>query len=431
MYKFIFYFLFSLCLVPLATYAEETLAWQDCVKEAAKNNPDLISAVENVSQQKAAKSITASTLFPQVSANLDASTAKTTTTSSSTGKTTKTIADSYSYGLTGSQLIFDGFTTINNVNAASENIKAARENYRFTSTQVRLNLRTAFVNLLTAQQMVFVSEEIVKIRRDNLMLITLRYQSGLEHKGALLKAEADLAQARFQLSQAKRDIELAETQLNQQMGRREFKPVFAKGDFTVVTDTKEKPDFDTLIKDNPSVLQAIAKKNSAEFSIKSVYGSFLPQITGNAATDKSQGRFPPHNDQWNLGLSVNLPIFEGGLRLAQLNQAQAVYNQALANEKSIRNTAIVNLEQTWVNLKDAMETVSVQAKTLEASQERSKIAQAQYSTGFISFDNWIIIEDDLVRAKTAFLQAQGNALLAEANWIQAKGEMLEYAQQKN
>jgi hypothetical protein len=44
----------------------------------------------------------------------------------------------------------------------------------------------------------------------------------------------------------------------------------------------------------------------------------------------------------------------------------------------------------------------------------------------MNFDNWIIIEDELVRAKIAFLQAEANALLAEANWIQAKGETLEY-----
>jgi outer membrane protein TolC len=79
-------------------------------------------------------------------------------------------------------------------------------------------------------------------------------------------------------------------------------------------------------------------------------------------------------------------------------------------------------------LQDAIEVVDVERKTLEATEERSKIAEVQYATGFISFDNWIIIEDDLVRAKLAYLDSEANALLAEANWIQAKGETLEYAQ---
>jgi outer membrane protein TolC len=123
-----------------------------------------------------------------------------------------------------------------------------------------------------------------------------------------------------------------------------------------------------------------------------------------------------------------MPIFEGGLRLAQISKAQAAYNQAEADERSIRDGVVVTLEQAWVFLQDAIETVEVQRKALNAAEERSKIAEAQYSTGFITFDNWIIIENDLVTAKKAYLNSQANALLAEAEWIQAKGETLEYAQ---
>ncbi len=114
--------------------------------------------------------------------------------------------------------------------------------------------------------------------------------------------------------------------------------------------------------------------------------------------------------------------------LAQVAQAQALYRQTEADERSKRDGVVVNLEQTWVALQDAIETVEVERKSLEATEERSKIAEAQYSTGFIDFNNWTIIEDNLVTAKKAFLNVQANALLAEANWIQAKGETLEYAE---
>ena len=68
----------------------------------------------------------------------------------------------------------------------------------------------------------------------------------------------------------------------------------------------------------------------------------------------------------------------------------------------------------------------MQREFLEASKERAKIAEAEYSIGLISFDNWIIIEDDFASAKTNFLTAELNALLAEANWIQAKGGTLDH-----
>jgi outer membrane protein TolC len=76
-----------------------------------------------------------------------------------------------------------------------------------------------------------------------------------------------------------------------------------------------------------------------------------------------------------------------------------------------------------------MDNVSVQRKFLEAARERAKIASAQYSTGLTAFDDWIIIENNLVIAKKAHLNAQSNLLIAEAAWMQAKGDTLEYAQE--
>ena len=40
----------------------------------------------------------------------------------------------------------------------------------------------------------------------------------------------------------------------------------------------------------------------------------------------------------------------------------------------------------------------------------------------------IVWQYNLVQAKKAYLNAQANAVSAEANWIQAKGETVEYAQ---
>ena len=424
MRKYLKFILMALVLLSFSNQAiaEEALSWQECVKEAAKNHPDLIAAVEEVNQSVAAKKITASALYPQIDASLNAQTART-----ATGSGPASTADSYSYGVSGTQLIFDGTKTIQEVKAASETIKASQQNFKFTSTQVRLNLRTAYINLLTAQEMIRVTEEIIKIRKENYELITLRYESGLEHRGALLTAEANLAVAYFELAQAKRDIGLAQRQMTKEMGRKDFVPMSVKVDFTVVDSAKDKPDLETLVKNHPSLQQLIAQKNSAEFSLKSAYANFSPALTGSAGANKAGTKWAPRGDNWNLGLALSMPIFEGGLRLAQVSQAQALLNQLKENERSTKDGLVVALEQAWVSLRDAVETVDVQYKSLVATEERSKIAEAEYATGFISYDNWTIIEDNLVQAKTGYLNARTNALLAEANWIQAKGEVLENA----
>ena len=204
--------------------AQETLTWKDCVREAAKNHPDLIAAEESLKQSEAGKKIAASIFYPQVSSDVSVER----TSVSSSGKTAKT-TNSYTYGLTATQLLFDGFKTPNNVKAALENIKAAQYNYRFTSSEVRLRLRGAFINLLRAQELLNITQEIYNIRRSNLELITLRYESGIEHKGALMTAEANAAQAKFEIAQAKRTLETVQRQLHKEMGRTRFSPLSVEG----------------------------------------------------------------------------------------------------------------------------------------------------------------------------------------------------------
>jgi len=400
--------------------AEEILGWQDCIKEAAKNHPDLIAAQEEIKQSEAQKKVTASGLYPQIDSSLSASTAR------SAGNSGASTADNYSYGLTGTQLIFDGTKTIQNVKAAAENINASKQNFRFTSATVRFRLRSAFVSLLRVQEALKITRDIYEIRRSNLELITLRYQSGLEHKGALLTAEADLAQAQYDIDQAHRNVEVSQRNLIKEMGRTQFFPIEVKGEFLVKDAVKDRPDFELLAKNNPSLQQLIAQKNSAEFSLRSAYANFSPTLSGAAGANKSGNHWSPNGDEWNLGLTLSMPIFEGGLRLAQVSQAQALLNQLKANERSTKDSVVSTLEQAWAAFQDAMENVEVQRKSLAATEERSKISQAQYSIGFISFDNWTIIEDNLVQAKQRFLDSQATMLLAEANWIQAKGETVEY-----
>jgi len=414
--KFLIMFLLFLHVPLIEAGAEETLTWEDCVKEAKKNHPDLLSAKEKLNQTKANKAITKSNLLPQISSNLS-------------GRTSKTAGengtDSYSYGITGKQTLFDGFKSFSDLAAASKNIESAQYNYRVTSSDVRLGLRTAFVELLSAQELLNITEEIAARRKQNLELVRLRYEVGREHKGSLLTAEANFSQAEFEVAQARRNIDLAQRRLIKEMGRSKMTPVRAKGDFKIKYPNREKPDFEQLSQSTPFLQELIAKKEAARFGSKSAKANLFPQIYANASAGASASHWPPDKNEWSAGLSLSFPLFEGGSRIAEISRANSVFKQAEADERSGRDSVLLTLEETWIGLQDAIDKIGVQQKFLEATEERAKIVQAQYSTGLISFDNWTIIEDDLVRAKKSFLDVQANGLIAEANWIQATGGVLD------
>ncbi len=413
-------FLSNSFLLNISAGEEQVLSWLDCVKEAAKLNPVLISSREVINQSKANKDIQASGLMPQITTGLS-----TTQSNSPSSKGAKT-STSNSYDVTGTQLLFDGFKTVDNTMAARETIKASQFSYKFTSASVRFSLRSAFINLLRAQELIVITNDIQKIRKKNLDLIKLRYDSGIEHKGALMTAEANLAQAVYQVKQAERELSVARRNLIKEMGRYEDMSLKVKGDFTVVEKLQERPDFFTLAKENPSVKQFAAQTKSAYYNLRAAQADFFPTISALGSAGRADSRWLPQTNQWNIGLSLSFPIFEGGQRIAQVSLTKAQLKEAEANERNTRDNVILTLERAWRDLEDAVDNAVVQKKFLEANEERSRIANAQYSIGFITFDNWTIIEDNLVQSKTTYVNAEAAALVAEANWLQAKGETLEY-----
>lgn len=416
---------FVLLCASACAEGEEVMTWEDCVREAAKNNPDLISAQQSVYSAKAQKGITGSALFPQISAEASASKSKRETEEFTDAETEST--NTFSGDVSGSQLIFDGFKTSNDVAAAAENIKAAQEGYRFSSSDVRFRLREAFILLLKAQDSVRIKEEIFQRRRQNYELVTLRYEAGREHKGSLMTEEANLLRAKYEVAQAIRDVEYAQYKLAKELGRTPPAALIAKGDFYIAS-AGEKPDFEKIVLSHPSLQQFVFQKNAAVFTLKSAKAQFFPTVTANGNAGKSDTDFPPENDNWSVGATVSVPIFEGGRRIEQVKKAEADLRKAEADEKSQKDALIRDLDSAWIELRNAIDNAGVQKKFLAATEERARIAEAQYSTGFITFDDWIIIEDNLVSAKKSYLDAQAAALVAEAAWIQAKGETLENVQ---
>ena len=409
----------SLAVIPVPISAadfQEKLTWDDCVREAAITNPDLLAAGMEVNQAVAEKRMTRANLLPQISADAATSTSK------SSGDDQ---GESYSYGIEGRQLIFDGLKSWYDLDQSAQELIVAHQRYEITSMGVRLSLREAFISLLKAQELVGISENIAARRRKQAGLVELRYQGGREHKGALLTARANLSQAEYDITRARRDIEVSREELRKELGRDGPAPKRAEGELVISPRQPGPPAFDQLVNEHPTVLELAARKEGSQLELNSSYSVFSPEIYGRAGIRRSDSDWPPSDENWSVSLTVSLPLFEGGSRIDDLSRARSALTGSEEEERSGRSGVFLDMRESWINLEDADEYVSIQKQFQEAGEERAKIAEAQYSSGLLSFDNWIIIEDDLVRAQKRYLEARAEAMRAEAQWTYARGGTLE------
>jgi len=426
MKKRIFIFLSVITVFYIKLYSQE-LTWQDCVDAALNNNLEILSAKAKLEQAKANSWIVKSSIFPQISASASAS--KTGNEpfieNNSLSLLSNTYSESYSYGLSGKQILFDGFKSLNDINKSNEDLNIAEVNYKITSASIRYKLKQSFVNLMKAQELINITQDILERRKKQFTDIKLRYEAGKEHRGSLLNAQAGLAQAEFECEQAKRNLMLAKEALAGETGMNEYGDLKVKEDFNLITDLNEKQDFDKILLNNLNYRLLYHQKKSAEHSYSSAIGSFFPSVYFNASVSKKGDEFLPQDTNWFFGVNLSLPIFEGGLLIAKAKAAKDYLTQIEKDYEYGEKSILLDIKQTWNNFFDANENYKIQEQFLQAAVERAKIADIQYSNGLLNFDNWIIIQDNLVNAKKAWLNSQANLLIAEAAWIQIKGGTLE------
>jgi outer membrane protein TolC len=417
--------------------AEDVLVWENCVREARQNHPELISAVEKIEQSKADKAITKSQMLPSIGLTATEQRGQSVINNLAPGGTpgtfipqsATTINNTFTYAAVGKQIVFDGFKISNNVASASEKLTASEYSCAVVSSNIRLQLRQAFVELFRAQELLSLTEDIARRRQQNLKLVSLRFKGGREHRGALLTAEASLSQAEFEIFQAKGTIELSQNKLIEELGRGQYSSIAVNGDFEVFDKNQTRPEFESLAKNTPLLRQLITLKEAARFDLKSAKADYFPKVYLDASignTDSDSSFWPPSYTEWIIGLSIYYPLIDGGKRTTEILKAESLLRQIRANDRSMHDKVICTLVETWTGLQNAIEERAIKEKFLQAAQERATIANAQYSIGLIPFNDWIIIEDNLVMYQKLFLDAKANVLIKEACWAQAKGETLEH-----
>ena len=136
--KFPIILLCVICFLRTAS-ADEPIAWEECIRQAKFQHPDLVSAKEKVNQAVAAKEITRSAVLPQLTGSVSESTSNGTGVSASgssgqgvtslqsgSGAGARGASTTYSYGGQIQQLLFDGFKTSYSLSSNERSIVASR-----------------------------------------------------------------------------------------------------------------------------------------------------------------------------------------------------------------------------------------------------------------------------------------------------------------
>lgn len=414
-------FSISAALTLLAPNAvARTLSWKECVQLAIDKNPDLKADQAALKSKSALEGVAFSGFYPTFDTTFGYS--RFTPSTYDPNQDEGNSINAFNATFKVSQNIYNGSQDYEKWLQAKANTSAQRAQLQTTKASVSYDLKSAYEGYVYAKAYEKLTLDIIRRRQENLRIVELRFQSGRENKGSVLLSRANLNQAKFDDLHARNLKEVAKAQLRKELGLDDGADVELTDPIPLHTSSSTNaPDFHTLVEQTPSYRQAVATAEAAGHGVKAARGTFFPQLAFTGEYGTTASYVYPNIQHWIIGLNFTMNLLNGGKDYSNLQSAAYTQAQNESQASSSHYQGVVTLRQSFSKLVEAIEKLKVDDSFKRAAIIRAEIARRKYNNGLLSFEEWDIIENDLITRQKNDLDSLRNRVTAEAAWERDQG----------
>ena len=328
----------------------------------------------------------------------------------------------YIYRFTLNQLIFDFGKTPGQVAGSRSSFHQAGEDLANTRQRVVLDTRTAYYGYLSALKALKVAEENVRQNQELLKQAQGFYQAGVRAKIDVTKAEANLFDAQAALIKAKNLVDVSRISLMTVLGMK----TWPYGTVEDILEVEAKPrTLEDLkaqaLNQRPELLRNKYQQEGNEAAVRVARAGFYPAINSTASYGW-QGPTYPLNDSWWLGVTMNVPLFQGLGTSYSLRQAKANLRATQANTEVLTLDITKEVDQSYLDVTAAREVIRATKKAREAAQENLRLAWGRYKSGVGNIIEVTDAQVQFAQADLNYVRALYDFKVAEARLDKAVGK---------
>lgn len=312
------------------------------------------------------------------------------------------------------QVIYDFGRTKGAVGAQRANVKAAKMNELLVEQVIVFGVMRAFYDVLAAREAVRVAEEALKTSRGIHELAQAGHDAGLRPPSEMARAEADVAAAEVALIRANLELDMARAGVANAVGAagESFEPV-DEGLGTPPAAPDEAQSIEAALHNRPELRALGFRKEGVSRTMDSVNARQRPSLHSLAGVNL-RGQFLPdpgtqqdgyQQFNWNVGVVMNVPMFQGFLVRKQREELQAEMSALDGNLEAIRQAVILEVKQALVAVRAADEAVRASRKGVDAAKIALDTSQGRYRSGLSN-----LVE--VVDAQAAYISAQSQVVRA-------------------
>jgi NodT family efflux transporter outer membrane factor (OMF) lipoprotein len=124
---------------------------------------------------------------------------------------------------------------------------------------------------------------------------------------------------------------------------------------------------------------------------------------------------------WSVGPSIAETIFDAGLRESRVEEAEAAYDESVANYRQTVLTAFQQVEDNLASLRVLEEQANVEASAVADARHAEQLTLNQYKEGIIPYNTVLTAQTATLSNEQNELTVLGNRLSSSVALIQALG----------
>ena len=312
----------------------------------------------------------------------------------------------------GTRLTTGGF-----VRGAEAQVRAQRENLRNTEETTLFNAATAYMDVILNRQIAQLRERNLAFLNEQVRAAKSRLDVGEGTRTDVAQAQASQALAQAQLSAARAQVLSSAATYHQIVGDEPGKLQPARP-ATKLLPSSLASALAIAATEHPAIRATEAVVDASEFSVKSAEGSLSPSIAAQAGLNRDYNNRSPASlvspNGWensaSVGVSLSVPIYQGGRTSAQVRQAKESLGQARIQVDVSRDQVRQVVASAWSQYQAAKESSRANAEAVKAAQ--------------LALDG--VIEERNVGQRTTLdvLNAQADLITAQINQVSAERDVV-------
>ncbi len=336
----------------------------------------------------------------------------------------------FSLGVTAGVPIYSGGRVRNGVRAADIRVEAGRADLRATEGDIFTEAVAAYMDVIRDRSIVQLRENQVRVLQTNLQATRDRFEVGDLTRTDVAQSDARLALARSDLAIAQGRLRGSEENYERVIG-------VAPGNLQPPPPLPTLPQTaplatDVALANNADLAAIVSRARAAGFDVAVARGARLPTISATSTTryvsllgtgDTSSTGVPALNSTTSsgVGLSLTLPLYQGGAAAARVRQAQAFRAQLFEQAIGVERFVVSSTESAFAIYRASLEAIESNQIAVAANQLALEGTRAEQTVGTRNVLDVLNAEQELLNSQVLLVTARRDAYVAGFQLLNAMG----------